>query len=260
MLENYIIALFGGIASGIINTLAGNGSVITLYILMDLFGLSAAVANASNRLGVVTQGAGSIPQFYKSGQLNLEKNYLLLACIFVGAMFGFATTFYVNDAQFKTVIKYLLLLLLLVVLVKPERWLRQTDSNFKIPRFLLVPSALLLGFYGGFIQMGMGIFLLVLLVLGARYSLAEANAIKTVSTVSYTAVGLIIFAYAGLIDWKIGGTLAAGQFIGGFIGGYFSANYPNAPIWVYRLLLVMILWAVMRLFGIFELIMTFING
>ncbi len=252
MFEYYIIAVFGGIAAGIINTLAGNGSVITLYILMDLFGLSAAVANASNRLGVVTQGAGSIPQFYKSGQLNLEKNYLLLICIFVGAMFGFAMALYVGDAQFKTIVKYLLLLLLLVVLVKPERWLRKTDFNYTIPRFLLVPAALLLGFYGGFIQMGMGIFLLVLLVLGARYSLAEANAIKTVGTVSYTAVGIIIFAYFGLINWKIGGILAAGQFMGGYIGGYFSAHYPNAPIWVYRLLIVMILWAVLRMFGVWE--------
>jgi uncharacterized protein len=254
MLTFYIIAFFAGLIAGIINTLAGNGSVLTLYVLMDMFNLPAHIANATNRLGFVSQGIGSIPQFYKSGQLNLQKNIVLLTCIFLGAMLGFMATFYISEAQFKFVIKYLLLLLLFVLLIKPEKWLRQTDLKYKLPTYLLAPAALLLGFYGGFIQMGMGIFLIVLLVLGARYSLAESNAVKIVSTVSYSAVGLIIFAYHGLIEWQIGLTLASGQLVGGFIGGYFSANYPNAPIWVYRLLIGMVLISVARLFGFFELL------
>ena len=256
MLFFYIFAFFSGIIAGIINTLAGNGSVLTLYVLMDMFSLPSNIANATNRLGVVSQGAGSIPQFYKSGQLNLQRNSVLLICIFLGAMFGFLVTFYVNDAQFKSIIKYLLLLLLIVVLIKPERWLRQTNLNYTIPKYLLVPVAFLLGFYGGFIQMGMGIFLLILLVLGAKYSLAQANAIKTVSTVTYTVVGIFIFAYFGLISWQIGLTLAAGQYVGGYLGGYFSANYPNAPIWIYRLLILMILISVLRIWGVFNLFLT----
>ena len=46
--------------------------------------------------------------------------------------------------------------------------------------FFTIPAFLALGFYGGFIQMGMGIFFLAAMVLGARYSIIDGNAVKIV--------------------------------------------------------------------------------
>ena len=67
----YLFAILGGILAGIINTLAGSGSVVTLPILVML-GLPANVANATNRVGVTIQNVVGITTFHRKGHLNLE--------------------------------------------------------------------------------------------------------------------------------------------------------------------------------------------
>jgi uncharacterized membrane protein YfcA len=57
----YPIAVLGGFVAGIINTLAGNGSAITLSILTEVIGLPGNLANGTNRVGVLMQGiAGTL--------------------------------------------------------------------------------------------------------------------------------------------------------------------------------------------------------
>ena len=51
----YLIAILGGAFAGVINTLAGNGSAITLTILTELIGLPGNLANGTNRVGIFTQ-------------------------------------------------------------------------------------------------------------------------------------------------------------------------------------------------------------
>ena len=64
MMENawyiYALAIFAGIVAGIINTLAGSGSVVTLPMLV-LLGLPANVANATNRVGVAIKTSSASP-------------------------------------------------------------------------------------------------------------------------------------------------------------------------------------------------------
>jgi hypothetical protein len=244
----YFIGFLGGVAAGGINTLAGNGSSITLYLLMDVFALPPTVANASNRLGMITQGFGSLPTYYRNGNLNFRRDGAMLALMTIGAIIGVFVAINSDEAYFRGVFKHLLLLMLGVILVKPERWLRKTEIQRSLSVWIIYPVSLILGFYGGFIQMGMGIFLLMFLVLGARYSLLDGNAIKNAATVLYTSICIGIFAYFGLIDWGLGGLLAAGQFFGGFLGVRFATRYKDATLWTYRLLVVVVLTALIKLF------------
>lgn len=246
----YMMMFLGGVAAGGINTLAGNGSSITLYFLLDVFQLDPAVANGSNRLGMVTQGFGSLPSFYRNGNVQPRRDWLIFSLLVAGAMAGVTVALWAGGESFRVVYKVLLLVLLPVILIKPERWLRATDVNFRLPKWLLVPVCLCLGFYGGFIQMGMGVFLLLFLVLGARYSLLDGNALKNASTVAYSFICAMIFAYFGLIDWWLGGILALGQWLGGYLGGFFATRYKNAGTWVHRLLVAVILFAIIRAFDL----------
>ena len=49
----YVIAFIGALIAGSVNTLAGNGSAITLSILTELLGLPGNLANGTNRIGVL---------------------------------------------------------------------------------------------------------------------------------------------------------------------------------------------------------------
>lgn len=244
-----IIAVLGGTVAGAINTLAGNGSAITLVILTELLGLPPNVANGSNRLGVFAGGATASLFFYRSGKLKYKNSAPIFWPMFIGAMAGLWIATQVSNEQFLWAFKIMLVVMLGVILVNPKRWLAKTDENFSLPTWINWVLFLALGFYGGFIQMGMGIFFLAAMVLAARYSIIDANAIKVWLVAVYTLVGIAIFHWQGLIDWKAGGLLALGQAVGGYLSAKFATSHPKANLWAYRLLVLIVILAIFRLFG-----------
>ena len=247
-LWQYALGLLAGIVAGIINTLAGNGSSLTLYVLMDIFALPPTVANATNRIGVGLQGFGSLPTLYKSGNIHLKRDKWIYINMCLGSILGVVAALNISDEAFRDSYKYILLLLLGIIVVKPERWLREDQRANPLPPWLMHLICWIIGFYGGFIQMGMGLFLLMFLVLGAHYKLKEANGIKNLVTFLYTAITIGIFAFWAEIAWTIGLLFGIGQFIGAYLGAKFETSYKNATIWSYRLLVTVVIIALVRLF------------
>ena len=248
---HYLIAIFGGLIAGCINTLAGNGSAITLTILTEVLGLPGNVANGTNRLGVFSQSAAASFAFYKNGKIGWERSRLYVILTTIGAIAGVLVAIWVSNEQFMQVFKYLMVVMLLVVLVKPKRWLREVTVVSKPNLAIVVPIFLALGFYGGFIQMGMGIIFLAVMVLGAKWSLIDSNVIKSLIVAIYTVVVIAIFQWKGLIDWKLGGIIAIGQMTGGWLTANFASKNPQANVWAHRLLVIMVIVAILRLFDVF---------
>ena len=245
----YSIAIFGGFLAGIINTLAGNGSAITLSILTELLGLPGNMANGTNRVGIMAQGISSTYAFHRNKKLNVSKSKDIIILTCLGAVFGVITAVNVSNEQFKFVFKVLMVVMLFVILVKPSRWFRETDYQFKLPRWISIPLFLALGFYGGFIQMGMGVFFLAAMVLVARYNIIDANAVKIFIVFLYTFLVVAIFQWKGLINWKYGLIIAIGQVVGGYLTAHYASKYPAAQKWAYWMLVVIVILAILKLFG-----------
>jgi hypothetical protein len=252
----FSVVLLGSALAGAINTLAGNGSVITLSILTDLLGLPGNLANGTNRVGVVMQSAASSYGFSKNNLFNFQKSKLIILITVIGAIFGVYAAVNISNELFADVFKYLMVLMLVIILVKPERWLSQSDDLHQVSKWISIPIFLALGFYGGFIQMGMGLFYLAVLVLIAKYDMMEANAVKTFVTFLYTILVLIIFQLKGLISWEIGILLAVGQSIGGYYTARYATKHPDINLWAYRLLVVIIISAILTQFGFFKWILS----
>ncbi len=252
----YLIAIFGGFLAGVINTLSGFGSAITLSILTEMMGLPGNLANGSNRIGIVAQGLSGSFGFYKNGKLEISKHKQLIIFCFIGAILGVWVAVQVSNEQFKFVFKYLMIAVFLVLLIKPKRWLNPPDTQAKINPWIAIPLFLALGFYGGFIQMGMGIFFLFVTVLVGKYNIIEANAIKGFIVLLYTIVVLLIFHWKGLVDWKAGGIIAIGQMTGGYVTANFASKFPGADVWAYRLLVTIVILSILSLFGVFTYLKT----
>ncbi len=248
--SHYIIAILGGAVAGSLNTLAGNGSAITLTILTELLQLPGNIANGTNRVGIFTQCLAGTWAFHRNGKLHLRRSSIYIFSTILGAFAGIALALWVSNEQFKTVFRYLMVFMLVVILVKPDRWLRQTDMRHQPRLWVVIPAFLVLGFYGGFIQMGMGVFFLAAMVLGARYHIMEANAVKLFVVTIYTFAAILLFQWQGMIDWKIGLVLALGQTTGGWLTAHYASLYPQADKWAYRLLVVVVIMAIIKLFGL----------
>jgi len=215
----YIFPLIvaAGFAAGFINTLAGSGSLITLPLLI-FAGLPANVANGTNRVAVLLQTAVALKRFRESGTLDLKRGLQLTAPAILGAVLGAQIAVNINEQAMKTVIGVLMVVMLAVVLIRPKRWLvGRPEMLVKRPGWLQLVIFFLIGIYGGFIQAGVGIFLLAGLVLGAGYELVRANAVKNLVVMVFTLFALIVFVVNDQVEWLPGMVLAVGNMLGAWV-------------------------------------------
>ena len=220
---------------------------------MELLGLPADVANGTNRVGVAANGAAAALGFKNGGRYDLETAarrdlWRIVIWVTLGALLGIYWSLVISNEAFRQVFRYLLVVMLVVILVKPKRWLKAPDAARALPVWLAVPLYFALGVYGGFIQMGMGVFFLAVMVLVARYEIIQANAVKALAVLIYTLVAVGIFAWRGLIDWPIGLLMAVGQMAGGYLTAKYASTHPKAGEWAYRLLVAVVIAAIAKAF------------
>lgn len=254
-----LLYILGGFAAGIINTLAGNGSAITLSLLMA-FGMSPNVANATNRLGILPQALAAVLSLKKSKRtLKLFKDgYWFFIPIVIGSFIGAFIAVDIDPDLFKRIIGFVMLFILFTLLKNPDKWLISTEvsKNRKTPLNFIVFLAI--GIYGGFIQMGIGILLLTALVLVAKYSLRDGNIIKLLIALVLIVPSFLVFLASGQIQWLPGLAIA----IGSASGAWFAVRYllvlPQARTFIRKLLIVLLVVAIVFIFEIDKLVQQFI--
>lgn len=255
----YLLAILAGILAGIVNTLAGSGSLITLPILVFL-GLPSNVANATNRVGVVMQNIVGVATFQRSGKLNLSNSHWLIIAATPGAVVGAWAASTLGEAQMDMIIGVIMVVMLFVILFEPEKWLRQQSAVQEgRPSIWILLLFVGIGFYGGFIQASIGILILASLVLGLNYSLAHANAIKLALVLVVTVVAILVFINENLIAWGPGLLMAVGQSIGAWIAARFATTNKNAAVWTRRLLIAVVVIAIFQFFGILDWILNIVG-
>jgi len=259
-MEPWIIAIafVGGMVAGGMNTLAGFGSIITLSILMELMGLPANVANGTNRLTIIFASLTSTLTFYKHGKLDFKAGKLYFFVTILGALLGIYGALNVSNEDFKFIFKILIVLLFFVLLMNPKQLLREQSEKSEISKWILIPVFFILGIYGGFIQMGMGVFFIVAIVVLGRFNMVEGNAQKTFIVFAYTSVALAIFWFNGLVEWRAGVALAIGQGIGAWLTARFASKYESANLWAYRILLFIIVFVILYYFKVFQWLGSFL--
>lgn len=256
----YLLLFVGGGLAGIINTLAGNGSAITLFLLMS-FGLPADVMNGTNRVGILFQSIIATRTFSKSERFKplVKESWWIIALAIPGGIAGALYASVIDKESLKTIIGILMVLMFFIILIKPKRWLRETDYHENRKTLLNLILFVAIGFYAGFIQMGMGLFFLAIMVLGAKYSLVDANILKIVITLLVTIPALAIYLYQGQVSWEHGLALAVGQSLGAWFAANFAINHPKINVWIHRLLVIMVLVAVVKLLGVYDLIINWLG-
>ena len=256
----YLLAILAGTFAGIINTLAGSGSIVTLPMLVML-GLPADVANGTNRIGVISQNVVAIITLRRSGKFeNAWSPWLTIPAV-LGAMVGARVVVQLNQEVMNYVIGGVMVLMLIVILMNPRRWLREHDEeNCKDRTWKSAIIFFLIGAYGGFIQAGIGVFLLFAMVVGVGYSMAHANLVKLTIVLLVVLSALPVFIAYGQVNWPMGLLMSVGQAAGAWIASRFLTSYRNANLWIRRLLIVIVSIAAIKFLGGFELAQRLIGG
>lgn len=206
-----------GIVAGIINTLAGGGSLLTLPLLIFM-GLPGAVANGTNRIAIFCQNIFAIRGFSKRGVMPLQLVLLCTPPALLGSWLGANLAINLDDQMFKRILAMIMIGVLIFTAIDPMKRFRQEDIQFGPWRkILIIISFFAVGVYGGFVQAGVG-FLIITALLVHGLDLVRINAIKVFVIFAYTFVALGVFIYHGQVDYSLGFALAAGNSIGGIVG------------------------------------------
>lgn len=206
-----------GVVTGWVNTLAGGGSMLTVPALM-FFGLPADVANATNRIAIVVQCATGVWGYRAQGQLEKNAFVRVVPSTLLGAAAGALPAMALPNRVFRPILLGSLLLMAITLVAKPSFLSPSPHAERGRPGLLAVGALLLSGFYGGFIQAGVGLILIGVLTGMLGYDLVRANALKLAVVLAFSLVAVAVFMWGGLIQWWPAFALALGSAVGARLG------------------------------------------
>jgi uncharacterized protein len=223
-LTEIIIIILAGILVGFINTLSGGGSIISLSLLI-LLGLPASIANGTNRISIFFQTLSSVGSFTRQKMFTSIKPIWLSIPATLGAVIGAWIAVDVSEKIIEISMTLAMVIMVFFLFYKPDKWLKENIHLLagKI-KFWQLGLFFAVGFYGGFIQVGVGYFLLMALVLGIGYDLVKANAVKNLIVFFYAIFALLVFIINGQVNYLYGIILSGGSIIGALIASYLAVK------------------------------------
>ncbi|NNK48276.1 MAG: sulfite exporter TauE/SafE family protein [Gemmatimonadetes bacterium] len=254
-LATYLLLFVAGAAAGTINVLAGGGSFISLPLLIFL-GLPPTVANGTNRIAILLQNAGAVWSFNRHGVMDWSWIRRAAVPALAGAGLGTWAAIRIGDASFQRILATLMVVFAVVILLDPLRNRIQRVAGAVVDpapggaaqsRVSGVAFSILffgVGVYGGFVQAGVGFFILAVAML-AGLDLVKGNALKVLVVLVFTPLALVLFSFAGKVDWGMGTALAGGNLLGGLAGTHLTVLKGHA--WVKRVVVVMIVVFALKL-------------
>lgn len=250
-IEIWIIAALVGVGFmvGFINTLAGSGSLLSLPLLMFL-GLPATVANGTNRIAILLQNVVGVASFKQQNVLDTKTGIRLGIPALIGSFFGARIAVDLNDEIMSKIIGIVLVVMIIPILIKPKQWLKGKEKQLNSKSNILqIIFFFFIGVYGGFIQAGVGIFLLTALVLNAGFDLVKANALKVMIVLLYTPIALAVFIYNNQVDYLFGFILATGNMGGALVASRVAVNWGAGFVRWFLIAIILVSAGKLLIFG-----------
>ncbi len=248
-MDYWNLALLFGVGSiaGFINVNAGGGSSLTLPALIFM-GLEGALANGTNRVAIFIQNIFAVASFRRNKMFQLKTSSELSLFTLPGAVLGAFLAVRISSALFERILGGVLIFIVISLFF--SRSYKDRDSvQQEQKNWLIYPVLLGIGFYGGFLQVGVGFLFMAALYHLLKVDLVTVNMHKVFIILIYTLPALIIFMLSGKVNWTFGLVLAAGNAFGGWWGAQVAVKGGERVIRI--ILAVAITIMAFKLFGLF---------
>lgn len=213
-----------GVVAGFLNVMAGGGSLLTVPVMVFL-GLPGPVANGTNRVAILAQNVTAIATFARRGFSDFRLSLSLAACAVPGAVAGALVGVRLEGEWFNRALAVIMLGVMLVMHL--DRGASAAAAGHVPDRRQMWRGHLLMaaaGFWGGFIQLGVGFIIMPILNRVMGLDLVRTNMHKVVIVAGYTVVALGVFASQVELLWAVGLALALGNTVGGYLGAHFTMH------------------------------------
>jgi uncharacterized membrane protein YfcA len=235
---NLLYLVVAGFVAGFINTIAGGGSLITLPVLIFL-GLPPSIANGTNRIGIFLQTfTGAVGYRTKDVKTFPFSIYCGISAL-VGSVIGAQIAIDIKGETFNRILAAVMIVVVLLIVFKPkvsiESLMERTTGKHL---WISVIIFFFLGIYGGFLNAGIGIIVLLFLTYFNRMSLIKANATKVTIACIYTFAAIVMFVLNDKINWTYGIFLAIGNMIGAWISSRWAVKQGDKTVRIFLIVVV----------------------
>ncbi|MFM6056669.1 MAG: sulfite exporter TauE/SafE family protein [Microcystis aeruginosa] len=245
----YGFLAIAAVAAGLINALAGGGSLITFPTLMSV-GIPPVMANVTNTVALCPGYLGATLAQKKDLHGQQKRIRLLLPPAVIGGIIGGILLLNSSDKVFERLIPFLILLAAALLAFQDtlRSWLQrqQGDENGHIPEILAVLPIALASIYGGYFGAGLGVIELAILGLFLKDNLTRLNALKQLLSLVVNVAASWFFLFSNQVDWSAAIVVAIGSLIGGLLGGklarIISPRYLRWTVVILSIIIATVYW------------------
>ena len=215
-----------GAVVSLINSIAGGGSTLSLPIMIFL-GMPATVANGTNRIGLIIGNCSSAFNLMKHGYLNKKIFMQLVIPTFLGALVGACFLVHIGDKAFQAILAVVICLVVVMSNLRKDILGKPPAA----PPAKLTPLGAIgffgIAVYGCIVQVGVGFVQIFGLTRYTGLEPIRVNALKNALTNVFLIVSTTALGIAGKIDWPIAIVMAAGAWLGGYLGSFTQRKKGN---------------------------------
>ena len=217
-----------------VGVVTGSNSLITVPVMIQ-FGIDARVAVATNMFGLTFMAIGGTLPFFKQGVFDKKRLPLLIALTLAGSALGAALVGLISSRTMPIIISVSMILVTIFTLINPNAGIQKKGSVTRLAVTATYVLTFLLGIYGGLYSGGYVTMLTALFVALFGMTFTEAVANTKIINVFSSLVASAIFAWQGLIDYRLGTILAVTMFVSAYAGARLVTKLDD--VWLKRIFL-----------------------
>jgi uncharacterized protein len=221
-----VILISAGAVGGVMNSIAGGGSLITFPALLWA-GLPSIQANATNTWAVMGGITTSVWSY--RGELGSQRRWILryFGPSLLGGLVGSLLLLWTGETVFSEMVPYLLLFAALIFtfqgrIVKLFAIEAHAIENSRHGQALAMFFQFLVAIYGGYFGAGIGILMLAALGLMGQKDIIAMNSLKVFQGLIINGIACVIFVLLTKIYWVECGMIFAGSALGGLLGPWMA--------------------------------------
>ena len=220
-MDLFLVGL-AAVAGGMVNALAGGGTLITFPVLTAV-GVPAVAANITNTVALCPGYLGATLAQFNDLRDQKDRLWLIVPISALGGVLGGFLLLNTGERMFRALVPFLILLasLLLAVQDQIRAWVfgRAARANRAVSDVWMVLAVGIAAVYGGYFGAGLSVIVLAILGLVLDDSLTRLNALKQVVALSVNLAAAIFFVFSGQVVWRMALVMAVGALVGGVLGG-----------------------------------------
>lgn len=202
--------------AGFIDSIAGGGGMITIPAML-LAGIPPLETLGTNKLQSLFGSSSATIAYARAGHVRLAEQLPMAALSALGGAFGALLATVVPGDVLKAILPFLLVAIALYFGLKPN--IGDIDKHRRLSVFLFTVTVVpLIGFYDGVFGPGTGSFFMLAFVTLAGFGVLKATAHTKLLNFGSNVGAFAVFLSYGVILWKVGLVMGAGQFLGAQAG------------------------------------------